>query len=52
MKPFAEEENSTDVSYTQEELRTSYNNMFCTVVYEPMTTEEQEEVNVILQVAN
>jgi hypothetical protein len=43
---------SEEVTYSSVELRTSYNNMFCTVVYEPMSTEEQEEVNQVLLVAN
>lgn len=46
------EKTSSEASYTQEELRTSYNNMLCTVVYEPLSTDEQEEINEILQVAN
>lgn len=46
------QEQSKDVVYSQEELRTSYNNMLCTVVYEPLTTEEQEEINQVLKVAN
>jgi hypothetical protein len=50
MKPFTEE--TSNQSYTQEELRTSSNNMLCTVVYEPLTNEEQEEINQVLQVAN
>jgi hypothetical protein len=34
------------------ELRTSSNNMMCVVTYEPITEEEQSELNEILQVAN
>lgn len=51
MKTFIEE-TPHRVCYTQEELRTSSNNMLCTVVYEPLTNEEQEEINQVLQVAN
>jgi hypothetical protein len=38
--------------YSKEELRTSSNNMLCTVTYEPLPQEQQEEVEHILQVAN
>jgi hypothetical protein len=38
--------------YSSEELRTSYNNMLCTVSYEPLPTEQQDEIDQILQVAN
>lgn len=51
MKPTTEETVQTTV-YTPEELRTSYNNMLCTVVYETLTLEEQQDVDQILKVAN
>ena len=41
-----------EVVYSPEELRTSSNNMLCTVVYEPLPQDQQEEVDLILQVAN
>lgn len=51
MKPLIEDFCKED-TYSQEQLRTSTNNMLCTVVYEPFSTEEQEEINQVLQVAN
>ncbi len=38
--------------FEAEVIRTSENNMLCTVPYETMTAEEQAEVEQILQVAN
>lgn len=40
------------VTYSNEELRTSSNNMMCTVTYEPLPQDQQEEVEQILKVAN
>ena len=51
MNPTTEVTEQTPV-YTPEQLRTSSNNMLCTVVYEPLTTKEQNEVDQILKVAN
>lgn len=41
-----------EIVYSSEELRTSSNNMLCTVKYEDLTEEQQGEVDQILQVAN
>lgn len=38
--------------YSGEEIRTSSNNMMCIVTYEPLPQEQQEEIDLILQVAN